>query len=64
MVKFLTKKGLLSLVPFQSVSPEDSDYIWPEAYSGDVDYLINMLRQCPSYQIDHNHGRCGKSRCL
>ncbi|PMD21832.1 hypothetical protein NA56DRAFT_624790 [Hyaloscypha hepaticicola] len=59
MVKFLTKKGLLSLVPFQSVSPEDSDYIWPEAYTGDVDYLINMLRQCPSYQIDHNHGRCG-----
>ncbi|KAN0098524.1 hypothetical protein V8E51_014187 [Hyaloscypha variabilis] len=59
MVKFLTKKGLLSLIPFQSVPPEDSEYIWPEAYSGDVDYLINMLRQCPSYQIDHNHGHCG-----
>jgi len=59
MIKFLTKKGLLSLVPFQAVSPEDPDYIWPEAYSGDIEYLIGVLRQCPSYQIDHNHGHCG-----
>jgi hypothetical protein len=57
MVKFLTKKGLLSLVPFQSGSTEDLEYIWPEAYNGDVDYLIGLLRQCPSYQIDHNHNR-------
>ncbi|KUJ21830.1 uncharacterized protein LY89DRAFT_681223 [Mollisia scopiformis] len=59
MVKFLTRKGLLSLVPFQAVSPEDPEYIWPEAYSGDIEYLIGVLRQCPSYQIDHNHGHCG-----
>jgi hypothetical protein len=54
MIKFLTKKKLLSLVPFQ----EDPDYILPETYNGDLDYLITILRQCPSYQIDHNHAHC------
>lgn len=59
MVKFLSKKGLLYLVPLQAVSPEDTEYIWPEAYTGDVDVLIGILRQCPSYQIDKNHKHCG-----
>ena len=59
MVKFLTKKGLLSLVPFQSFSPDDPEYIWPEAYTGDIDYLIGLLKQCPSYQIDKHHSHCG-----
>jgi hypothetical protein len=59
MVKFLTKKGLLSLVPFQAVSPDDPEYIWPEAYTGDIEYLIGVLRQCPSYQIDKHHSHCG-----
>lgn len=59
MVKFLTKKGLLSLVPFQAVSPDDSEYLWPEAYTGDIDNLIMLLRQCPSYQIDSYHAHCG-----
>jgi hypothetical protein len=59
MIKFLVKKNLLHLVPFQAVSPEDTDYIWPEAYTGDVDALIGILRQCPSYQIDKNHTHCG-----
>lgn len=58
-MKFLTRKGLLSLVPFQAASPDDADYIWPEAYTGDIDYLIGVLRQCPSYQIDKHHGHCG-----
>lgn len=26
---------------------------------GDVDQLIGVLRQCPSYQIDKNHTHCG-----
>lgn len=59
MIKFLSKKSLLHLVPLQAVSPEDTDYIWPEAYTGDVDALIGILRQCPSYQIDKNHKHCG-----
>lgn len=59
MVKFLTKKGLLNLVPFQAVSPDDPEYIWPEAYTSDIDTLIGVLRQCPSYQIDKHHSHCG-----
>jgi hypothetical protein len=59
MVKFLVKKDLLSLVPFQAASPEDDDYIWPEAYTGDIETLIGLLRQCPSYQINQYHGHCG-----
>ncbi|KAB8300115.1 hypothetical protein EYC80_000345 [Monilinia laxa] len=59
MVKFLTRKNLLSLIPFQAVSPEDPEFIWPEAYSGDIEQLLTLLRQCPSYQIDKNHGHCG-----
>ncbi|TVY58316.1 hypothetical protein LCER1_G000514 [Lachnellula cervina] len=59
MIKFLTKKDLLSLVPFQAVSPEDHDYIWPDAYSGDIENLIGLLRQCPSYQINQYHSYCG-----
>lgn len=59
MIKFLTKKGLLSLVSFQAASPYDSDYVWPEAYTGDIELLIGILRQCPQYQIDSNHRHCG-----
>lgn len=59
MIKFLTKKDLLSLVPIQAVSPEDSDYIWPDAYAGDIETLIGLLRQCPSYQINQYHSHCG-----
>jgi len=59
MVKFLARKGLLFLVPFQAVNSDDPNYVWPEAYSGDIEYLIGLLRQCPAYQIDSNHGHCG-----
>jgi hypothetical protein len=59
MIKFLTKKDLLSLIPFQAASPEDHDSLWPEAYTGDIENIIGLLRQCPSYQIDKNHSHCG-----
>ena len=59
MIKFLAKKDLLSLIPFQAVSPEDPEYIWPDAYTGDIENLLGLLRQCPSYQIDKNHAHCG-----
>jgi hypothetical protein len=59
MIKFLTRKGLLSLIPFQAVSPEDPSYVWPEPYMGDIEHLIGLLRQCPSYQLDKNHSHCG-----
>ncbi|RFU27721.1 hypothetical protein B7463_g8625, partial [Scytalidium lignicola] len=59
MVKFFTNKDLLSLVPISATNPEDPEYIWPDAYSGDIEGLIGILRQCPSYQIDKNHSHCG-----
>lgn len=59
MIKFLTRKSLLFLVPFQAVSPEDPEYVWPEPYTGDIEHLIGLLRQCPSYQLDKNHSHCG-----
>ena len=60
MIKFLTRKKLLSLIPFQAASPYDPEYIWPEAYSGDIiEDILRKLKECPSYQIDKNHSHCG-----
>ncbi|TVY76167.1 hypothetical protein LSUE1_G005558 [Lachnellula suecica] len=59
MIKFLSKKELLCLIPFQAASPYDQDYIWPDAYPGDIETLIGLLRQCPSYQINQYHSHCG-----
>ncbi|KAG9243295.1 hypothetical protein BJ878DRAFT_125725 [Calycina marina] len=59
IIKFLTRKGLLNLVPFQAVSSDDPTYVWPEAYSGDIETLIAELRAWPEYQIDGNHRHCG-----
>ena len=28
-------------------------------YQGDIERLIDALRQCPEYQIDANHKHCG-----
>ena len=54
MVKFFSHKRLLTLT--SALSPYD-DY--PELYGGDIENLITILRQCPSYQIDKNHSHCG-----
>ncbi|KAF7904419.1 hypothetical protein EAF00_001753 [Botryotinia globosa] len=59
MVKFMTRRNLISLMPYQAVPPDDPEFIWPEAYTGDIELLIALLRECPSYQIDKNHGHCG-----
>lgn len=59
MIKFLSKKGLLMLMPFQTASLEETDYVWPEPYTSDIEHLIGLLRQCPPYQIDYNHHHCG-----
>lgn len=59
MIKFLTKKGLLTLVPFQLASDTYDELPWPVPYAGDITSLITLLRQCPSYQIDKNHTHCG-----
>ncbi|KAI1000679.1 hypothetical protein K3495_g7518 [Podosphaera aphanis] len=59
MVKFLSRKNLLFLLSFQATSSEESTDIWPEAYRGKIDNLINTLRQCPSYQLNQHHKYCG-----
>jgi hypothetical protein len=59
MIKFLTKKDLLLLTPFQATSPYGPECIWPKAYSGDLLDIVRTLRKCPNYQIDKNHGHCG-----
>lgn len=67
MVKFLSRKSLLFLISFQPAVLDDysESLNWPEAYTGDIDTLIAILRQCPSYQLDENHNHCGlRSRLL
>ncbi|KAH8599596.1 hypothetical protein B0O99DRAFT_724209, partial [Bisporella sp. PMI_857] len=59
MVKFLTRKALLSLVPFQAVSPDDLDHFEPRTYDGSIDELIGTLRAWPEHQVDQNHKHCG-----
>jgi hypothetical protein len=54
MIKFFTHKRLLTLT--SGLSPYDE---YPEPYGGDIENLITILRQCPSYQIDKNHSHCG-----
>jgi hypothetical protein len=54
MIKFLTHKGLLKLT-----SPLSTYDECPDVYGGEIENLITILRQCPAYQIDQNHGHCG-----
>ncbi len=55
MVKFLASKDLLFLVDF---SPASLDSV--RDYSAmDVNHVLTIMRQCPSYQIDPHHTNCG-----
>ncbi|KAF2138112.1 uncharacterized protein K452DRAFT_256978 [Aplosporella prunicola CBS 121167] len=53
MVRFFTKVGTLRLEStiFGADPPDD--------YEGDINRLLESLRQCPAYQIDNNHSHCG-----
>ncbi|KAF1986795.1 hypothetical protein K402DRAFT_354886 [Aulographum hederae CBS 113979] len=53
MVKFFTRLDNIRLCG----TIYGSDLIPP--YLGDIDRLIESLRQCPTYQIDGNHAHCG-----
>ncbi|KAI7240807.1 hypothetical protein KC330_g1036 [Hortaea werneckii] len=54
MVRFFTKMGMLQLqgAIFDVSEP-------PEPYSGDINNLIDTLKQVPEYQVDRNHTHCG-----
>jgi len=55
MIRFFTGRGLLFLVDFSSNS---LDAIKDSATT-DINHIITVLKQCPSYQIDKNHTNCG-----
>lgn len=59
MVRFFTKTSTLRL---QGTIYDNTE---PSYYSGDIDRLLESLRQCSSYQIDRNHAHCGlRSRMI
>ncbi|KAF2194871.1 hypothetical protein K469DRAFT_686806 [Zopfia rhizophila CBS 207.26] len=53
MVRFFIKLGTLRL---QGTIYDTTE---PIHYAGDIDRLLESLRQCSSYQIDRNHSHCG-----
>ncbi|CAI6336609.1 unnamed protein product [Periconia digitata] len=59
MVRFFIKTSTLRL---QGTIYDNTE---PTYYSGDLDRLLESLRQCSSYQIDRNHAHCGlRSRMI
>ncbi|KAI9877323.1 MAG: hypothetical protein M1830_004253 [Pleopsidium flavum] len=53
MIRFLTRVGTLHL---QGIINECSDAV---PYAERIDHLLDLLRQCPSYQINKHHSHCG-----
>ena len=53
MIRFFTRIGTLRL------QGTIYDVESPSLYSGDIEKLLDSLRQCPPYQIDENHRHCG-----
>ncbi|KAI9701196.1 MAG: hypothetical protein M1836_001865 [Candelina mexicana] len=54
MVRFFTRMGTIRM---QGLIYDASEAAEP--YDGDIQQLLENLRQCPSYQIDQNHAHCG-----
>lgn len=53
MIRFFTRVDTMPL--YGSIyNPEG-----PSQYQGDIDRLIDSLKQCPEYQVDSNHRHCG-----
>lgn len=53
MIRFFQRIGTLRLEG--TLSTKDGI----DAYSGDIERLLDALHGCPSYQIDRNHSHCG-----
>ncbi|KAF2843561.1 hypothetical protein M501DRAFT_925618 [Patellaria atrata CBS 101060] len=53
MIRFFLRLGTLRL------QGTIFDLEQPSIYLGDIDRLIETLRQCANYQIDRNHTHCG-----
>lgn len=55
-VRFLKRTGALRFG--SSFSQVDNT----DLYDGDLEVLLQTLRQCPTYQIDPNHSHCGPKK--
>ncbi|KAF1980020.1 hypothetical protein BU23DRAFT_562450 [Bimuria novae-zelandiae CBS 107.79] len=53
IIKFFTRLGTLRL---QGTIYDSTE---PTYYTGDIERLLESLRQCSSYQVDRNHMHCG-----
>jgi hypothetical protein len=59
MVRFFSRLGTVRL---QGTIYDPTE---PTHFSGDIDRIIESLRQCKAYQIDRNHSHCGlRSRLI
>ena len=58
MVKFLFAHNLLSLGDFSPASL-DTPPLQDHFATVEINHIISVLKQCPSYQIDKNHTNCG-----
>lgn len=55
MVRFFLRAGTLRLENV-IIPPEDDP---PAPYDGDIQMLLDRLKQIPEYQVDRNHSHCG-----
>lgn len=55
MIKFLARNDLLFLTDF---TPNSWQAIKDHA-AMDITHILDILKQCPAYQIDKNHTNCG-----
>lgn len=55
MVRFFARAGTLRL----QGAVIDTSQEAPEPYAGDINLLLDSLRQVPEYQIDRHHTHCG-----
>ena len=52
-VKFWARLGMMTLESTMAGSEAQ------DPYDGDIEKALQLLKQCPSYQIDKFHGHCG-----
>ncbi|KAK3944530.1 hypothetical protein QBC46DRAFT_374571 [Diplogelasinospora grovesii] len=58
MIKFLSNRKLLILVDFGTNSLDNLNTLGQFA-TVEIQHLVSLLKNCPSYQIDKNHTNCG-----
>ena len=61
MIRFFSRCGTLTLSStfYHPHDHDDSDLDTPASYKGNLMTLYDILKACPSRQIDNNHKHCG-----